>query len=158
LNQFKYKKMKKRTLRIGLGIVLFGLLTASIVVIYMFNKPHMDIASEKAEFSLSAAQLYQEFKTDENTANKKYLSGANGKVIQISGIVSEKITGDKGELTLSLKEQAMAEGAISCSMDSTNIAKANTFKVGDKIILKGQCTGYIELTSEVSMNKCVVIE
>jgi hypothetical protein len=150
--------MKKRTIRIGLAVVLIGLLTASIVVIYMFNKPHMDIASEKAAFSLSAAQLYNEFKANENTANKKYLSEANGKVIQVSGIVSEIIKGEHGGLTLSLKEQSIADGGVSCSIDSLNIEKASKLKVGDKVVIKGQCTGYIELTSEVDLNKCVIIK
>jgi hypothetical protein len=150
--------MKKRTIRIGLSVVLVGLLMAAIVVIYMFNKPHMDVASVKAEFSLSAAQLYNDFKTDEKSANKKYLSEAKGKVIQVSGIVSEINKSEHGGLTLSIKEQSMTEGGISCSIDSTNIEKANKIKVGDKIVLKGQCTGYIELTSEVDLNKCIIIE
>jgi hypothetical protein len=150
--------MKKRTFRIGLAIVLVGLLVASIIVIYMFNKPHLDVASEKPEFSLSAAQLYNEFKTNENSANKKYLAEAKGKIIQISGIVSEIIKGDHGTLTLSVNEKSMTEGAVSCSIDSTNIDKACKFKVGDKVILKGQCIGFIELTSEVDLNKCIIIE
>jgi hypothetical protein len=150
--------MKKRTIRIGLSIMLIGLLIAAIVVIYMFNKPHLDIATEKSEFSLSAAQLYNEFKTNESSANKKYLDKANGRVIQVSGIVSEINKGEHGGLTLSINEQSMKEGGISCSMDSTYIERASKLKVGDKVVLKGECTGYIELTSEVDLNKCVIIE
>ncbi len=150
--------MKKRTLRIGLAVVLLGLLIGSIIVIYMFNKPHLDVASLKPEFNLSAAQLYNEFKTNESSANKKYLGEANGKIIQVSGIVSEIIKGDKGGLTLSVNDKSMTDGAISCSIDSTNVEKASKFKVGDKVVLKGQCTGFIELTSEVDLNKCIIIE
>jgi len=150
--------MKKGKLRIGIAFVLIGLLIASIVTIYMFNKPHMDVASIQPAFRLSAAELYNEFKSDETTANKKYLAEANGKVIQISGIVSEIIKAENGGLTLSIKEASMTDGAISCSMDSTNIEKAQKIKVGDKIVIKGQCTGYIELTGEVDLNKCFIIE
>ena len=150
--------MKKRTLRLGLAIVLIGLLVVSIVVIYMFNKPHLDVASLKPDFSLSAAQLYKEFKTDENNANKKYLGGANGKIVQVSGVISDIITGEHGLITFTVKDESIGEGGVSCSIDSTNLNKAGKVKIGDTVVIKGQCTGYIELTNEVDLNKCFIIE
>jgi exonuclease VII large subunit len=149
--------MKKNWIKYGLIIGVVGIVALIIVATYMFNKPQRNIANEKAEFTISAAQLYNDFATNEQTANTKYLSEANGKVLQIEGIISEMVDGQDGNLVITLKDASM-EGGISCTLVKDETAKAKKFKTGDKIVLKGECTGYIEITSEVDLIKCVVIE
>ncbi|NDP20161.1 MAG: hypothetical protein GZ091_03650 [Paludibacter sp.] len=125
---------------------------------YLFNKPAMNVAEEQPVYTVTAAQIYNEFSMNETQANHKYLSDKNGKIIQISGTVSEIIAQGDTALTISLKDSEMTEGGILCSMSKNEIADASSFKIGDKIVLKGECTGYMDLTSEVSFSKCVVVQ
>lgn len=148
--------MNKKIIKYGIVIVCIGGLVGLGILSYMLFKPKRNIAATKAEYVLSATQLLTEFTQNEKTANAKYLSMAYGKVILVSGTLAE-IT-EKGDttLTLSLREPANKEGGISCSMDKTEIAKAKLLKVGDKILVKGECTGYMDITNEVLMVKCLL--
>lgn len=150
--------MKKNILNFILYAGAVGVLIGICVAIYIFNKPQRDVASEKPAFTLTAGELYRDFSTDEAQANEKYLLGNSGKIIQVSGSVSEIIAQQDTALSIIIKDSLMAMGAILCSVDRTNIAKTSKFKVGDQIALKGECTGYMDLTNEVSLSRCVIVE
>ncbi len=150
--------MKKRTIIRGLYILTGAMLVLVLFKYYLFDKPHMDVASEEAEYTLTASQLYNEFKSDEQSANKKYLDKTNGKVIMLTGSVSEININGLGEINLSINEKSMDTGYISCSLDSTEQEKVKRLEVGDKVTIKGQCLGYIELTDEVDLNKCILFD
>lgn len=128
------------------------------VVTYVFNKPQRNVADEKPAYTVTATEIFNEFTTNEALANQKYLSGKSGKIIQISGSVSEIIAQADTALTISIKDNEMVEGGILCSIDKNEIAKAAEFKIGDKVVLKGECTGYVDLTGEVTFSKCVILE
>jgi hypothetical protein len=147
-------KILKFTLFAAGVVVVLGL----CIAIYMFYKPQRNIANEKASFILTAGELYKEFSTNETQANQKYLSDKNGKIIQISGTVSEIIARADTAVSITIKDDDMRVGDILCSVGKTDISKAAKFKTGDKIVVKGECTGYMDLTNEVSLSKCVIIE
>jgi hypothetical protein len=128
------------------------------VAIYMFFKPQRNIAVEKPAYTITSGELYKEFSTNETVANQKYLSNENGKIIQISGVVSEVIAQADTAVSITIKDSTMAVGDILCSVGKNDLAKAAKFKVGDKIVLKGECTGYVNLTNEVSLSKCVIVK
>lgn len=147
-------KIIKFTLFAAGAAVVLGL----CVAIYMFYKPQRNVANEKASFTLTAGELYKEFSTNEVQANQKYLSDKNGKIIQLSGTVSEIIAQADTAISITIKDDEMKVGDILCSVGKTDISKAAKFKTGDKIVLKGECTGYMDLTNEVSLSKCVIVE
>jgi hypothetical protein len=128
------------------------------IAIYVFNKPQRNVTDEIPAYTVTASEIYNEFTLDEAQANQKYLSGKSGIIIQISGLVSEIIAHADTVLTIGIKDAEMEEGGIICSVDKNEISKATKYKIGDKVVLKGECTGYIDLTGEVSFSKCVIIE
>ena len=68
-----------------------AILILGFVVLYLFYMPH-DSVGGKAEFSLAAMELYQEFVMDEEASNRKYI----GKVVQVSGAIGEMTRDEKG--------------------------------------------------------------
>lgn len=150
--------MKNKIVLYGIIIVAFGLLAGVSVAVYVFNKPKRDVAKTAAEYTLTATQLMTEFTQDEQAANAKYLSAAYGKVISVSGTIGEiNLAGDT-TLNILLKEPTMGPGSINCSMQKSEIPKARSLKVGDKVAVKGECAGYLDIINEVSMVKCLIEE
>ncbi|WP_299014015.1 hypothetical protein [uncultured Polaribacter sp.] len=124
------------------------LLIIGLFVAYkMYNKPHVNVADEKATVSLSAAKLLQDFSTDEATANADYLE----KIIQVKGIVAEaKVENNKGIVTLETGDDF---ATILCHLTVEETKNINTIKVGQNISLKGICTGFL---MDVVLVKCVI--
>jgi hypothetical protein len=146
--------MKNKILTYGIWVVLIGLLAGICIAIYMFNKPKRDISNTKPEYTVSAEQLLTEFTKNEQAANAKYLSASGGKVIQVSGIIAE--IEQKGDTTLNISLKGPSDSQrINCSMEKTEIQEAKSLKIGNKVSMKGECTGYLDITSEVSMVNCV---
>lgn len=150
--------MKNPVVKYVLLAISFCFVIGIGVATYVFNKPQRNVADEKPAYTVTATEIYNEFTSNEAQANQKYLSDKNGKIIQISGSVSEIIAQADTALTISIKDPEMVEGGILCSIDKNEIAKAAKFKIADKIVLKGECTGYVDITGEVSFSKCVVIK
>lgn len=131
-------------------ILLLFLGTAGAAVgFYLFNKPHESVLEKEAEFKMESAALVSDFEADENVANKKY----NGKVVEVTGIVSEKSKDDKGKLNISLQGEDLA--GIGCVFENAGQEKAGQLKEGDKVKIKGVCTGIL---MDVVMVDCVVVE
>jgi len=150
--------MNKKLYR-NIGIMAGILFLAAIVVaLYMFYKPHRNVAKSDAAYTLSATELYRDFRSNEAEANKKYLMADKGKIIQVAGIVQEINKDAQGGLNLLIKDPAMKEGGISCSINPQDLQKAGGVKKGNNITLKGECTGYIDLTGEVTLSNCVLID
>ena len=105
--------MNSKLLKYAIIIVIIGVLAAAAMYFYVFHKPKRDVANEKAEFSISASELYKDYVKDQKAANLKYLSAANGKVLEIAGIVAEVTKGQGGAITVSLKDESIGDGAIS---------------------------------------------
>jgi len=146
--------MKTRILTYGIWVVLIGLLAGICIAIYMFNKPKRDISNTKPEYTVTAEQLLTEFTKNEQAANSKYLSESGGKVIQVSGLIAE--IEQKGDTTLTISLKGLSDSQrINCSMEKTGIPEAKSLKAGDKVSIKGECTGYLDITNEVSMVNCI---
>lgn len=150
--------MNRKVIKGGITVLGVFILIAFGIAFYMYNKPHQNIAKSDAEYIVTAIQLYQDFTRNEAEANQKYLSAAKGKVIQVSGKVGEINRDQQGGITLVLKDSVMGDGGISCSVGSADLGNAQMIKQGDKIVLKGECTGYLDITGEVTLTKCVFIE
>lgn len=148
--------MKSKIVLYGIIIVAFGLLAGISVVVYVFNKPKRDVAKTAAEYTLTASQLMAEFTQNEQAANAKYLSAESGKVISISGTISEITQAGDTILNILIKEPDMGPGSINCSIDKSEIPKAKLLKTGEKVTIKGECAGYLDIINEVSLVKCVL--
>ncbi len=151
--------MKKKT-----KIILLSLLGAGLIggtyVFYLWNMPHLDVQAQKADYSISATTLVNEYITNEKTANAKYL-GENGesKIIVINGTVSKIDTDMNNQKVILLKEDS-AKAGVSCTFMQVTNNNASALKIGDKTKIKGiirSGAGYdadMELYENVILEKC----
>lgn len=143
----------KKILKIGLILFLFGLVSASGTYLYVFHKPHRNIAKEKPAYEICAKDLYTEFSEDEMDSYEKY----GNKVLQVTGRVVEFELNDNGA---SLVYVDPLEG-INCAFDSTTViqeqSELSLIDVGNIVTIKGQCDGF-DLIMGVVLTRCVLIE
>lgn len=116
--------------------------------ISLWNKPHENMQSSKAEASLDAATLFKAFNDNEEAANKSYL----GKTLAVSGKVKE-VSNEAGspiKITLETGE----DFGVVCELDPLSKHPKTDFKPGDDISLKGKCDG---LNFDVQLSRCVIV-
>jgi hypothetical protein len=116
---------------------------------YVFHQKHKNTFDLKAEYKLTADNLFKEFEADETKANSKYL----GKIIEIEG----KIIGIKefsGSYQISFIDEVFG---VTCMVDSNYAIQQKEellkLKPGDTVKIKGQCNGYL---SDVKLDRCVL--
>jgi cold shock CspA family protein len=136
--------MNKRKIIIGILILgIIGVFTAY----KMYNKPHINVAETSSDISLTSNKILNDFSSDENAANTKYLE----KIIEVVGTISElKNENGKGIVTLKTNDDF---GNVLCHLSTEESKKINTLKEGQTIIVKGICKGYL---MDVILVKCVI--
>lgn len=113
---------------------LLGILVGGFVGYSLYNKPHRNIATEDADFKLSANDLFDEFDADEKAANEKYLD----KVIEVTGDLIEISVNQDGKSVLTLEAENAMIGGVMCTMkEETKIENGN-------YSLKCRCTGFLD--------------
>lgn len=118
------------------------------VGVYLWNKPHKNMARAKADLTVTAVELMADFNTDETAANAKYLD----KVIAVSGQV-QSVNEQNGVTTIILEaEDEMA--AIMCELDTLTPTGRTDFAPGETITVKGICAGK---TIDIVLVRCVVL-
>lgn len=132
--------MKKKTIKwIGL-VILAGIIIGGSIGAYMWFKPHRNVQSTKAFAELKVSDLVQEFSTDANAANIKYLSSdGNSKVLIVEGRVNKISTNQNGETVIVLKDEGAKVG-VSCTFTLSTSVNAAGVKEGDIIKIKGAIT------------------
>jgi hypothetical protein len=133
--------------KVALIIGGIGLLAAAGVVYYVYNKPHRDVSSEKG-VQLSAQNLYDAFRTNENDANKLYLD----KAIELTGEVADVSTNQDGKTVVNFKTSDPLV-VINCTFRDN----PGELKPGQTITFKGICTGYIP-DANVVINEGVLVK
>lgn len=129
----------KRTKRLLIAIVL--LCIAAIIGYNYIYQDHRDIATEEAQFSLSAKALTDDFRIDEEIATAKYLN----KTLQITGKLTQK-DGKTGVL----------EHVVFFALSENEIIP-NATSLEQTIIIKGRCIGYDSLLEEVKLDQTSII-
>jgi hypothetical protein len=145
--------MKKKLLKIFLILLGIGVLSGIGVYIYVFHKPHRNLANEDAQFVVTAPQLLSEFSTSEDSTYKKY----GDKALQVKGKIVD-ITAQGKDLTIILEDKSTG---VSCSFETEYLAKnkeaLNKLKIGDEVTIKGKCDGYDAIMGVV-LTRCVLPE
>lgn len=139
--------MKRFAVFLGVLIVL-----ASLVYGWrLYNKPHRNIAKEKADFIVEAAGFYQEFEQDQDLAHDRY----DNRVIEINGTLQKISRTADGKAMLLLGDSG---GYINCEMHEDYDALQGKVKDGQPVSLKGLYIGYDDLLGEVQLKECQLIE
>ncbi len=123
--------------------VFFGALT-------VWNAPKASVKSTPADFTLSATELFQEYSENQSVADKKFIN----QVVEVKGSIFE-ISQDQQGATVFLLTTGEKEAGVLCTMELGESKKIKGKKVGDKITVKGHCTGML---MEVVLNRCTVVE
>lgn len=131
--------------RILLLIALLACVGAGVGY-YLWNKPHQNMETVKADLAIDAKQLFDAYNTDETGANAKYLE----KIIAVSGRVKEVKKNDDGTTRIML--DTGQDFGVSCELDPLSKHARTDFTVGETVVFKGTCTG---LNFDVQLVRCV---
>jgi hypothetical protein len=129
-------KNVRRFLIVG---VIVGMVVGAWAVWYVFYKPHRDVGSETAAYTLKSSELSEAFRSD-TSAVSKYID----KAILLEGPVS------------AIEGTHLSFDNIICNMDSLEMPKLATLKVGDMVKVQGRLTTYNDLMEEIMLDHCVV--
>lgn len=128
---------------------LFLALCGIGIGLYLFNKPSPKASDIKPAFTLTATELAKAFESDGTQAGKLYA----GKVLQVSGKVSDVKKDDKGLLTLVI--EGTPGSAVSGVLQ--DLPKEEV-KKGDEVTIKGFCSGFDDLFGEVQLHSCGIVK
>jgi hypothetical protein len=114
-------------------------------VYHLFTQRRAGLNDVKADISLSAVELYNQYQSDETAANKKYLD----KVVEVKGEVTDI---QKTDSTLSVELKGGDLGGINCGLADIIDGK-DLPKKGNTITVKGKCSGYL---MDVNLVDCLI--
>ena len=135
----------KRFLYLLAAVALIG----GAVGYYLWNKPHENMQTAKTDLVIEATALFNEYNTDENAANGKYLE----KTIAVSGKVKEITKADDGTMKVSL--HTGSDFGVLCELDPLSKHPRTDFAEGETVTFKGICTG---LNFDVQLTRCVEVK
>jgi hypothetical protein len=136
----------KTYIKVALFAIIFLIIAGAGAGIYLFNKQHKDLGKTRPDFILTASDLQKAFENDEAAATAKYVK----KIIEVSGIIESVNPGEDKSLNVTLKTESDLSSVI-CTFQQA--AELSGIKAGDKIVLRGECSGYL---TDVLLNNCSV--
>jgi len=145
--------MSKKRMIIG-GIVVVIMVTA-IYAWYQYNRTVQGLADVRADYSVDASALINEFVSNEGEAHKKYLN----KILSVKGTIKSFESGESAG-TVVLGDTTDMSG-VRCLLDSSAGTTAGLLQRGAVITIKGAITGFNKdetglLGSDVQLNRCVI--
>jgi hypothetical protein len=151
--------MKKKKVLIFIAILgVAGLLIAGGIGLYMFNKPHRDVQSTDADYTLTASEIVSEYLTDKDAANKKYLSAdGDSKILKITGIVNKISEDFSGQKVVLLKGEQVKAG-VSATFTSETNSNLNDVQIGQTITIKGVIRSGASYDEDLEMYEHVIVE
>lgn len=135
----------KKILIIGVSTLLVIIL---FVLLYVF-RPVKSIEKAKPDYKVTASQLFDDFTENEKQADSLYV----GKIILVKGKIKEIIYSNNEWVILLETDDPFA--GISCSLNNSENAKAESLNGGQHIVVKGQCSGML---MDVLLNNCFVLD
>jgi len=140
----------KTWIKIVLGLAVIGIIGAVMGYIFIYNKPHPDYEHLKADFTLQAQVLFDEFVTDNMAANQKY----NGKMVELTGPITRmEITDSLTTAVFVFRQGDFGDEGIRCTVLPKFTEMAQNLQPGSVIKIKGYCTGY---TGDVIFEQCSI--
>ena len=144
---------KKIIIALGLGIVIAGIIAA-----VLFFQPHRDVQNTTTDFSYNASEIVNEYLTDSQKANNKYLDEeGNSKVLEIKGIVA-KISEDFNKQKVVLLKYDSDKAGVSCTFTAETNSHTLNIKIGDKITVKGVIRSGAAFDADLDMYENVILE
>jgi hypothetical protein len=118
------------------SLVVLCLLIIAATAFYLYQKPRTSLTNIKPAFTLTARELYEAFKQDEQKANKQFLE----KIILVSGTVDNVQVTDS---TVSLLLNGDEMGGVNCSVKKSRDDELQIPSKGATVKVKGRCVGFL---------------
>lgn len=145
--------MTKKRIIIG-GIVVVIMITA-VYAWYQYNRTVQGLSDVRADYSVNATALINEFVNNEDSASKKYLN----RILSVKGTI-KSIESGEGSGTIVLGDTTDMSG-VRCVLDSSAHSLTGSLHTGAVVTVKGAITGFSKdetglLGSDVQLNRCVI--
>lgn len=137
--------MKKKYLVLLFTTLIVG---CAFLVYRWVNKPVVDMSEAVCKVKLSAVELFDAYSNNESYADSCY----SGQVIEVFGTV-KSVSKDGPNKSLVFETNDMLFG-IDCAIDSSSHVKLNSLGEGQKVTIRGECSG---LLSDVVMVRCIIL-
>ncbi|HUX53408.1 MAG TPA: hypothetical protein VMV56_03265 [Williamwhitmania sp.] len=138
--------------KIVLIVVVLVIIGGIAAGVYMYNKPHKNIANMTPEYVVNAKDIVSEFAKNEANASSKYI----GRIVEVSGLVVDKTADVGGSITFSLNDPM---SGVSCTVDSADVSSnkplLDKIAVGDSAVFRGRCDGML---TDIQLSRCVPIK
>jgi len=123
--------------KLKIVITFIAVIVVAFILIrfYLNNGGKRDIHSEETAFSVSSKVIVNEFTSNAETSNKKYLD----KPVAVSGTVTS-VSGN----------EVILDDVVNC-----NFLTADSTIIKDKkVLVKGRVLGYDDLLGELKLDQC----
>jgi hypothetical protein len=149
---------RKKIFQFMLLIIGVVALSGAGIGYYMFNMPHRDVQASKADYSLQASRIVNEYLEDPEKADQKYLdSEGDSKIIEVTGNIYQLSKDFAGNTVVILKSEADKAG-VSCTFSPETNSNATSLQIGHEAILKGVIRSGASYDSDLIMYEDVIIE
>lgn len=118
--------------------------------LYLRYMPAKNIEKIHADYTITATALANEYSEAVEESDKKYID----RIITVSGTISN-ISTDQNQALVFILNDGSTDVGVLCTIDQTSAKKALNYTAGDKVTIKGMCTGML---FEVVLNKCIIID
>ena len=144
---------RKKLKSIILAVIIVTLAFAGGIW-YVFTQKFTDTTKEKADYTINAFDLINEFKKNDSLANKKYAE----KIITVTGLVTEV---EAADTTINIKMADTTSGSYAIlAFQQQNQTESKAIKEGDKVSIKGSCSGgaYSQIleTEFITFKRCAL--
>ncbi|MBL0174211.1 MAG: hypothetical protein IPP94_02915 [Ignavibacteria bacterium] len=145
----------KKTRMVLIVLAALAILAAGVGLM-MYYKPHKDFATSTPDVRITAEAFTKAFDADEVNATWAYVKG--DKTILVTGTVAEVGSDKDGNVDVVLAG-GKETGTVSCAMMPDERERAKKLMPGERVRIKGQCTGRVELIDkQVIMIRCALAE
>ena len=138
-----------------IGGIVVVIMLAAIYAWYQYNRTVQGLEDVKADYLVDATALINEFVSNEDAANKKYLN----KILSVKGAIKSVEPGESAGAIV-LGDTSDMNG-VRCVLDSSANGVTRSLQRGAVITIKGAITGFNKdetglLGSDVQLNRCVI--
>ena len=129
----------KKLLIIALVLLVVGAAAAFLVYKYVYNKPHPNYETKKADLTIEGKRLWTDYSMNKDIADKKY----TGKVLLVDGIIMrvEEVEG-MVIVVFAYKRGDFGDEGIRVTMLPDHAQAAKGIDPFKPVKIKGLCTGF----------------
>ena len=149
---------KKKILKTIAIIGVAGLILVGGIGLYLFNMPHRDVQSARADYALTSTQIVSEYLAYKDAANQKYLAAdGDSKILEISGTVA-KITNDFNGQKVVLLKGSNDKAGVSATFTLETNKNLDGVEPGQTLSVKGVIRSGASYDEDLELYENVILE